>query len=60
MAGDLLTPPAPTVASESTFSACEILEALICVKDWDDSIYREQAYHDDIAAEFDHLEMIDN
>ncbi|MCL7027629.1 hypothetical protein MKW94_023536 [Papaver nudicaule] len=73
MARDLLTPPASTVASESTFSACgrvldekrsrlkpDILEALICIKDWDDSIYREQAYHDDLAAEFEHLGIIDD
>ncbi|XP_026378706.1 zinc finger BED domain-containing protein RICESLEEPER 2-like [Papaver somniferum] len=73
MARDLLTPPASTVASESTFSACgrvldekrsrlksEMLESLICVKDWDDAKYRDQAYTDEIAVEFERLGVIDD
>ncbi|KAI3850047.1 hypothetical protein MKX03_024922 [Papaver bracteatum] len=73
MERDLLTPPAFTVASESTFSACgrdlddkrsrlktEMLEALICVKDLDDAKYRDQAYIDEITVEFEHLGVIDD
>ncbi|KAI3891766.1 hypothetical protein MKX03_020904 [Papaver bracteatum] len=59
MARDLLTPPASTVASESVFSASgrvlskkrsrlapDILEALVCIKDWNDAKKRRQDFNE--------------
>ena len=63
IAKDLLTPPVSTVASESAFSAGkrvlseirsrlkeDILEALMCVKDWEDANYRIQHKYAEIAC----------
>ena len=69
MARDLLTVPVSTVASESVFSAGnrvlderrsrlkeDILEALICVKDWLFADRRMQdKVADDIAQDFKNL-----
>ena len=69
MARDLLTPPVSTVASESAFSAGnrvlddrrsrltpDILECLICLKDWDDAVERAQNYTDDLIEDFTNLD----
>ena len=66
MAKDLLTPPMSTVASESAFSAGSrvfnevrnrlkpgILNAIMCLKDWEDQDKRKQrSVVDDLAADF--------
>lgn len=70
MARDLLTPPVSTVASESAFSAGgrvyddrrgslapDLVEALICMKDWFDAVKRDQQREDAIAEEFKQLEF---
>ncbi|KAL2527478.1 BED zinc finger [Abeliophyllum distichum] len=64
MARDLLTPPVSTVASEAAFSIsgrvlseirsrlkADILESLLCLKDWDDAELRIQDKVDRIMAE---------
>ncbi|KAI3937723.1 hypothetical protein MKW92_023224 [Papaver armeniacum] len=62
MARDLLTPPACGRVFDDKRSRLkpEMLEALICVKDWDDAKYRDQAYIDEIAVEFERLGVIDD
>jgi hypothetical protein len=63
MARDVLTTLVSTVASESAFSAGgrvldekrtrltpKNLEALMCVKDWDDAYYRAQSFVDEDLA----------
>ncbi|KAI3847198.1 hypothetical protein MKX03_033305 [Papaver bracteatum] len=65
MARDLLTPPASTVASESCFSlsgrilskkrsrlAPDILDALVCSKDWNDARKRRQEFNDEYEEVF--------
>ena len=60
MACDLLTPPMSTVVLESTFSIAanmigdrrtsltpEMLEALTCLKDWEEEHMRLQSWVDD-------------
>ncbi|KAI3916475.1 hypothetical protein MKW92_036674 [Papaver armeniacum] len=69
MARDLLTPPASTVASESVFSASgrvlskersrlspDILEALVCIKDWNDAKKRRQDFNDKYEEVFSDVE----
>ncbi|KAI3901087.1 hypothetical protein MKW92_042387 [Papaver armeniacum] len=69
MARDLLTPPASTVASESVFSASgrvlskkrsrlspDILEALVCIKDWNDAKKRRQDFNDTYEEVFSDVE----
>lgn len=75
MARDLLTPPASTVASESAFSAGnrvltekrtrlneESLDALMCLKDWNDARKRiqDQIPEDDVSQEFANCNINDN
>ena len=65
MARDILTIPVSTVASEQVFSHSgrvleerrsrlseDILEAQICIKDWEDARRRGQEYVDDLVGEF--------
>ncbi|MCL7045409.1 hypothetical protein MKW94_012915 [Papaver nudicaule] len=60
MARDLLTPPVSTVASGVAFSAsgsvldekktklsAEMLDAQVCLKDWDDAKFRDQNFIDE-------------
>ncbi|KAI3882463.1 hypothetical protein MKX03_025241 [Papaver bracteatum] len=69
MARDLLTPPASTVASESVFSASGrvlskkrsrlapgILEALVCIKDWNDAKKRRQDFNEKYEEVFSDVE----
>ncbi|KAI3918866.1 hypothetical protein MKW98_017314 [Papaver atlanticum] len=69
MARDLLTPPASKVASESVFSASgrvlskkmsrlgpDILEALVCIKDWNDAKKRRQDFNDKYEEVFSDVE----
>ncbi|KAL2532832.1 BED zinc finger [Abeliophyllum distichum] len=64
MARDLLTPPVSTVASEAAFIIsgrvlsdirsrlkADILESLLCLKDWDDAEHRIQDKVDRIMSE---------
>ena len=70
MACDILTTPVSTVASEQVFSrsgkvfderrawlAEDILEALMCVKDWEDTHRREQQFVDDMVSDFSNLDI---
>ena len=65
MARDILTTPVSTVASEQVFSSTgkllderrarlaeDILEALMCVKEWEDARQREQQFVDDMVLIF--------
>ena len=65
MARDVLTIPVSTVASQQVFSHSgrvleerrarlseDILEAQICIKDWEDAQRRGQEYVDDLVGEF--------
>ena len=70
MARDILTTPVSTVASEQVFSSSgkvlderrarlgeDILEALMCVKDWEDARRREQQFVDDMVGDFSNLDI---
>ena len=70
MARDLLTPPASTVASESAFSiggrvleerrsrlSPDMLDCLMCLKDWDRAQYRTQNREDEIIDDFSNLDV---
>ena len=70
MARDILTTPVSTVASEQVFSCSgrvlekrraglneDILEALICVKDWEDARRRGQQFADDMLVDFSDLDI---
>ncbi|KAK1567820.1 hypothetical protein Q3G72_017103 [Acer saccharum] len=70
MARDILTPPVSTVASESAFSASgrvldercsrigpDILEAVVCLKDWEDAKQRAQKWQDQTTVEFSDLTL---
>ncbi|KAK1578790.1 hypothetical protein Q3G72_033151 [Acer saccharum] len=72
MARDILTPPVSTVASESAFSAGgrvldesrsrlgpDILEAVVCLKDWEDAEQRAQKWQDQTSVEFSDLTLSD-
>ena len=72
MARDLLTPSVSTVASVSAFSAgdrvldekmsrlsSDMLDCIMCLKDWEDAQYRMQRQMDDIVQDFENLD-IDN
>ena len=74
IARDILTTPVSTVASEQAFSASnrildekrsrmhpDILEGLMCVKDWEDARRRKQQYTDDSMQEyFSNLEITES
>ncbi|XP_026459303.1 zinc finger BED domain-containing protein RICESLEEPER 2-like [Papaver somniferum] len=66
MARDLLTPPVSTVASGVAFSAsgsvldekktklsAEMLDAQVCLKDWDDAKFRDQNFMDEESSDSD-------
>ena len=72
MARDILTPPMSTIASEYTFSVGgrvlderrsrmrpDILEAIVCLKDWEDAEQRAQNWQDQTAVEFSNLTLSD-
>ncbi|KAK2645745.1 hypothetical protein Ddye_020940 [Dipteronia dyeriana] len=72
MAHDILTPLVLTVASKYAFSAggrviderCsrlgpDILEAVVCIKDWADANQRAQKWQDQTAIEFTNLTLSD-
>ncbi|KAI3869227.1 hypothetical protein MKX03_021453 [Papaver bracteatum] len=69
MARDLLTPLASTVATKSVFSASgrvlskkrsrlapDILEALVCIKDWNDAKKRRQDFNEKYEEVFSDVE----
>ena len=73
MARDILTTPVSTVASEQVFSCSgrvleeqrarmneDILEALMCVKDWEDARRRGQQFEDDMLTDFLNLDISDD
>ena len=70
MTRDLLTPLVSIVASESVFSiianiiedmrttlTIEMLEALICLKDWEDGCMRLQTLEDELKEDFEKLDF---
>ena len=70
MTRDLLTPPVSIVASKYAFSiaeniigdrrttlAVEMLEALICLKDWEDGHIRLQTLEDEFKEDLDKLDL---
>ena len=72
MARDILTIPVSTVASEQVFSysgrvldkrhVClsdDILEVVMCVKDWEDARRRSQQVQDDWVDDFKNLDISD-
>ena len=73
MTRDLLTPPTSTVASESAFSIggrvlkerrsrlfLDILDCLMCLKDWDRTQYRTQNRSDYIVEDFANLDVTED
>ncbi|KAI3982898.1 hypothetical protein MKX01_010381 [Papaver californicum] len=69
MARDLLTPPASTVALESVLSASgrllskkksrfshDILDALVCIRDWNVAKNRRQELNDNYEEVFSNLD----
>ena len=73
MARDLLIPPMSTVASESSFSidaniigdkrttlTTEMLETLICLKDWEDGCIRLQTLEDELKKNLKKLDLNTN
>ena len=72
MTRDILTIPVSTVASEQVFSCSgrvldkrrarlndDILEAVMCVKDWEDARRRSQQVQDDWVDDFENLDISD-
>ena len=70
MTRDLLTPLVSIVASESVFSiianiiedmrttlTIEMLEALICLKDWEDGCMGLQTLEDELKEDFEKLDF---
>ena len=70
MTRDLLTPPVATVTSEYAFSigtniigdrritlTINMLEALICLKDWEDGRMRFQTLEDEFKEAFENLDL---
>ena len=70
MTRDTLTTLVSTVSSEQVFSSNgkalderqawlgeDILEALMCVKDWEDARQREQQFVDDMVGDFSNLDI---
>ena len=73
MTRDLLTPLVSIVASESVFSIIAniigdmrttltigMLEALICLKDWEDECMRLQTLEDELKEDFEKLDFNTN
>ena len=70
MAHDILTSLVSTVVSEQVFSCSDrvldermarlsedILEALMCIKDWEDARRRSQQFEDDMIEDFRDLDI---